>query len=256
MCGRVVAASPPSEIARYFDVDDIDVSIDGAENTGRYEPRYNVAPTSDLFVIRSDGSTRRLDRFHWGLVPSWAKDISVGNRMINARAETVAEKPAFRKLFAERRCIIPVDGFYEWRAVPAQRRKQPYYIHRADGEMFAFAGLWTTWRGPDAASGVDPSRREGGGSGVLRSTTIITGPPNDKMAQIHDRMPVMLAPGSWEEWLDPAQQDVTALGRLLVPAPSELITFHPVSTEVNNARNQGAHLLDEAPPDEQSAAGS
>jgi len=153
--------------------------------------------------------------------------------MINARAETLATKPAFKKLLATRRCIVPVDGFYEWKKLPGQKRKQPYYITPAGGGPFAFAGLWTQWRG-----------QEGGGEVVLRSTTIVTGPPNEKMAELHDRMPVMLPPSAWSEWLDPAQQDLEAVGRFLVPAASELITFHPVSTEVNNVRHKGAHLVD------------
>ncbi len=226
MCGRFVSASPPSKIAEYFDVDEAD--------TTALEANYNVAPTNDVYVVYTDGGLRRLDAFHWGLVPSWAKDISVGNRMINARAETLATKPAFKKLLATRRCIVPVDGFYEWKKLPGQKRKQPYYITRPDGEPFAFAGLWTQWRGQEAGEEV-----------VLRSTTIVTGPPNEKMAELHDRMPVMLPASVWAEWLDPDQRDLDAVGRLLVPAAPELITFRPVSTEVNNVRNKGAHLVDE-----------
>lgn len=231
MCGRFVSASPPSQIAEYFGADVADEAA--------LQPNYNVAPTNDVYVVYAEGGLRRLDAFHWGLVPSWAKDISVGNRMINARSETLAEKPAFKKLFATKRCIVPVDGFYEWKVIPGQKKKQPYYITRPDGEPFAFAGLWAQWRGSDATGDVV----------VLRSTTIVTGSPNEKMAEIHDRMPVMLPPTAWDEWLDPDQQDLSALGRFLVPAPKELITFHPVSTEVNSVRNKGSHLIDEVAPE-------
>lgn len=230
MCGRFVSSSPPADIAAYFGVEEVAESL--------LEPNYNVAPTNDVYVVYEDGGVRRLDPFHWGFVPSWAKDLSVGNRMINARAETVATKNAFKSSLAKRRCILPVDGFYEWKAVPGQKRKQPYFIHRPDGEPYAFGGLWTQWHGTDANG--DPL--------TVRSTTIITGQPNDKMAEIHDRMPLILPKAAWDEWLSQDVTDVELVGRFLVPAPSELITFHPVSTEVNNARNKGEHLIDEAPP--------
>jgi putative SOS response-associated peptidase YedK len=238
MCGRFVAASSPADLAAYFGVEAV------AERL--LEPSYNVAPTNDVYVVYVDGGLRRLDPFRWGFVPSWAKDPSIGSRMINARAETLAEKPAFRSSFAKRRCIVPADGFYEWKALEGQRRKQPYYISRPDGEPFAFGGLWTQWRGP----GPD------GTPVTLRTTTIITGEPNEKMAEIHDRMPLILPPSVWDEWLDPTQTDPDALGRLLVPAPPEIITFHPVSTEVNNVRNKGPHLIDEVVPDAPGQSGT
>jgi len=230
MCGRFVSASPPEEIAAYF----------GAAVTAETEarPNYNVAPTTDVFVVYNDGGVRRLDPFRWGLVPSWAKDVKIGSRMINARSETVAEKPAFRSSFAKHRCIVPVDGFYEWKVVPGSKAKQPYFIHRPDGEPYAFAGLWSEWRGVDAHD--QPIR--------LRSTTILTGEPNEKMAEIHDRMPIILPPSAWDEWLDESQTDVQKVSRFLVPAPVELIEFHPVSTEVNSVRNRGAQLMEPADP--------
>jgi putative SOS response-associated peptidase YedK len=227
MCGRFVAASPPDEIARYFDAEAPEAAL---------EPNYNVAPTNDVYAILDDGSSRKVELLHWGLVPRWAKSISVGNKMINARAETVATKNAYRYAFKKKRCIIPADGFYEWKKIEGQKRKQPYFIHRPDGEPFAFAGLWEVWRDPD-----NPDEE-------LHSCTIITGDANDKMRDIHDRMPVMLPPNVWETWLDPEQQDVELLGKLLVPAPPSLIEFHPVSTEVNNVRNKGAHLTEVADP--------
>lgn len=230
MCGRFVSSSTPDEIARYFDVDAT------SEQALGHEANFNTAPTTDVFVVYEDGSTRRLDTFHWGLVPRWAKDLSVGNRMINARAETVASKPAFRHAFAKKRCIIPVDGFYEWKAPPpGQKRKQPYFIHRPDGEPYAFAGLWEEWRG----TGPD------GEDVTVRSTAIVTGEANAAMSKIHDRMPIVLAPSDWSTWLSPEVHDTDLLGSLLVPAPNRLITMHPVSTEVNNVRNKGEHLVDE-----------
>jgi putative SOS response-associated peptidase YedK len=150
----------------------------------------------------------------------------------------VATKPAFRSSFARRRCIVPVDGFYEWKVVPGSKVKQPFYIHRPDDEPFAFGGLWSEWHGTDAS----------GHTVTLRSVTIITGQPNEKMAEIHDRMPIILPPSAWSEWLDEDQTDTEAVGRLLVPAPPELIEFHPVSTAVNSVRNHGPELIEPAAP--------
>lgn len=234
MCGRFVSSSSPEEIARYFDVDAT------SEQALGHRPNFNAAPSTDVFVVYEDGSTRRLDAFRWGLVPSWAKDRSVGNRMINARSETVASKPAFRRAFAKRRCIIPVDGFYEWKKPPpGQKRKQPYFIHRPDGEPYAFAGLWEQWSGP----GPDGTEL------TVRSATIVTGSANDAMSAVHDRMPIVLPPSEWATWLSPEEHDVDLLGRLLVPAPDRLFTMHPVSTEVNDVRNKGGHLVDAVGPD-------
>lgn len=238
MCGRFVSASPPADIARYFDAEVPEAAL---------EPSYNVAPTNDVYVVLSDGRTRRVAPMHWGLVPRWAKDPSVGNRMINARAETLATKGAYKPAFKERRCLLPADGFYEWKKVPGQKAKQPMYIHAADGEPLAFAGLWEVWKDPNASA----EERDAGG-GQLRSCTIITGEPNEKVRPIHDRMPVVLPRSAWATWLDPEVQDLELLGKLLVPAPASTLDVHAVSTEVNNVRNGGAHLLD---PVEELAAG-
>lgn len=232
MCGRFVSSSPPDELAKYFDVEAVSESV--------LEPSYNVAPSQDVYVVVETGGLRRLDTFHWGLVPFWAKDPAAGNKMINARAESIAEKNAYKHAFKKRRCIIPVDGFYEWKKVPHQKTKQPYFIHRSDGEPLAFAGLWEIWRPADDVDRTgDP----------LRSCTIITGQPNDKIAKIHDRMPVMLPPSAWERWLDPGNDDLEALGKLLVPAPASLLELHPVSRAVNNVRDNGPELIDPAPDD-------
>lgn len=241
MCGRFVSASPPDELARYFGADQVGESV----AADALEPSWNVAPTNDVYVVVEDGRVRKVEAFHWGLVPFWAKELSIGNRMINARAEGLAEKSAYKRAYAKRRCIIPADGFYEWRKVPGQKRKQPMYLQRKDGEPLAFAGLWEVWRGPkDAEPGSEGPSEEH----PLRSTTIITGQPNELVAQIHDRMPVILPPSAWDAWLDPEQHDLDVLGKLLVPAPAELLAVHPVSTEVNNVRNDGPQLTEEAPP--------
>ncbi|MEZ5260187.1 MAG: SOS response-associated peptidase [Acidimicrobiia bacterium] len=223
MCGRFVSSSKADVLADYF----------SAEPTPDVElaANYNVAPTSEVYVVYDDGTARRLDHVRWGLVPPWAKDLAVGARMINARAETVASKNAFRKAFAKRRCIVPADGFYEWTKVPGHKRKQPWFIHRPDGEPYAFAGLWERWR---------PAADQP----WTLSCTIITGAANDKMAELHDRMPIVLPPDRWSKWLDPAVEDTELLGSLLVPAPPELVAFHPVSTEVNKAGNQGPQLIE------------
>jgi putative SOS response-associated peptidase YedK len=204
-----------------------------------------VAPTSDVYAVLSDGSTRHLDAFHWGLVPLWAKDPKIGSKMINARAETLAEKNAYKSAFKRRRCLIPADGFYEWRKdpdAPPKAKKQPYFIHNPSGEPYAFAGLWEVWRGPNKDQ--EP----------LRSCTIITTSPNEPMATIHDRMPVILPRSAWGTWLDREIDDLDLLGKLLVPAPAEIITMHTVSTDVNNVRNNAAHLVEEAAPIEQASA--
>jgi putative SOS response-associated peptidase YedK len=236
MCGRFVSSSPADKVAAYFDVGSV------AEQLLDRGPNFNTAPTTDVMVVRDDGTTRRLDAFRWGLVPSWAKDMKIGSRMINARAETVATKPAFRSALAKRRCIIPADGFYEWTTQPGTKKKQPYYIHRPDGEPYAFAGLWEVWKGPKGGA------QEGTEADPLRSCTIITTSANEPMSELHDRMPVMLPRSAWAQWLSPDEHDTELLGKLLVPAASGLITFHPVSTEVNSARNKGEHLVDEVDP--------
>jgi putative SOS response-associated peptidase YedK len=226
MCGRYVSSSPPDALAAYF----------GAEQGEALpEVNFNVAPTTDVPVVLVSEGLRRLEAFHWGLVPFWAKDPKIGNRMINARAEGIATKNSFRSAFRKRRCLVPADGFYEWVVIEGEKKKQPVYVTRPDGEPFAFAGLWESWRGSDDDL-------------PLQSCTIITGAPNEKMATIHDRMPVMVAPSDWERWLDPDFDDLETLESLLVPAPSSLITFASVSTEVNNVRNNRPGLIDRVGP--------
>ena len=219
MCGRFVSASPPDQIAAYFAA---------TMSESLLAPSYNVAPTNDIYaVIETPDGERRLESFHWGLVPMWAKEMKTGLKMINARAETIATSGAFKRPFKQRRCIIPADGFYEWQKRPGQKRKQPYFIHRLDGEPLAFAGLWELWRdkeaGPDAP--------------WLHSCTIITTTANETMAPVHDRMPVILSPDTATSWLqDPAFDPRTAAGAGLVATI--------VSTRVNAAAYDGPECLE------------
>lgn len=201
-------------------------------------PRWNVAPTDTVKGIVARDGTRRMGQFRWGLVPFWVKDPSVGSRMINARAETVAEKSAYARPLANRRCLVPADGFYEWQATPAGakesrgRKKQPFHIRRRDGEPLAIAGLWDSWR---------PQR--GSDDGRLVSCVLVTTEANEALTPIHDRMPVLLAPDAWAEWLDPDNHDVEALARLLRPAPDDLLEAVPVSPAVGKVSNDGPELL-------------
>ena len=230
MCGRFVSASNPDQIAAYFGAEPPQTEL---------APSYNVAPTNDVYAVVEDpDGTRRVEVFHWGLVPVWAKDMKVGQKMINARAETLATKGAFKADFKKHRCIIPMDGFYEWQAKPGQKAKQPHFIHRVDGEPLAVAGLWSAWR--DRSAGPDAP--------WLHSCTVVTTSANGTMAPIHDRMPVILPASAWTTWLDPVNQDLAQVGGLLVPAPNELLTMHPVSTEVNKVANRGPHLIDAVDP--------
>jgi putative SOS response-associated peptidase YedK len=236
MCGRFVSASSPERIAAYFGAES-DVETLG-EN-------YNVAPTNDIYgvVERSDG-TLELQVFHWGLIPVWAKDRKIGQKMINARAETLAEKAAFKGVFKKHRCIIPMDGFYEWApglddgpvTKAGKLVKRPHFIHRVDGEPLAVAGLWSAWR----------DKTEGADAPWLHSATVVTTSANETMSPLHDRMPVILPKAMWHMWLDPANQNIDVLSKLLVPAPEALLEMHAVSTDVNNVRNKGAALIQPA----------
>jgi putative SOS response-associated peptidase YedK len=234
VCGRFVSTSTADRIAEFFGA-----SLDAVP----LPANHNVAPTNDIYaVLGTPDGPPRLSVVHWGLVPSWAKDVKVGQRMINARAETLAEKPAFKPLFASRRCIVPMDGFYEWRpgspdgprTKAGKPAKLPVYVRRHDGAPLAVAGLWAAWRDPDA----DPD------APWLHSATVITTSANGTMRPIHDRMPVILPAETWEEWLDPANRDREHLQRLLVPAPDDLLVTTEVSTLVNDVRNKGPELLE------------
>lgn len=203
MCGRFTLATPAEIVAEFFE-------LPGAPEL---TPRYNVAPTQNIAgVVRPEGSAQReLRWFHWGLIPSWAKDAKLAAKMINARAETVADKPAFRSAFRSRRCLIIADGFYEWKKL--DRGKQPYLMRMADGGPFALAGLWERWH--DLAGQ------------VIESATLITTEPNDLLRDIHDRMPVILDRCDYECWLDPANHDARALCGLLRPFDPLRMTAAP-----------------------------
>lgn len=240
MCGRYVSATPPDQLARYFGAESV-VEARKSPDSEEFVGNFNVAPTQGVFTVYETQGERRLDTFHWGLVPFWAKDPKIGSRMINARAETIAEKNSFKRSFAKKRCIIPADGFYEWKSVEGQKRKQPMYLTTIDESPFAFAGLWEVWKDSNTLD-------QDGEPLELYSCTIITGEPNEKVADVHDRMPVMLPPDAWDTWLDRDNHDVEALQELLVPAPAELIQLRMVSTDVNNVRNNNPSLIDEAEP--------
>jgi putative SOS response-associated peptidase YedK len=235
MCGRYVIRQSTDDLAEEFGVDRIAVDE-------RLQDDYNVAPSKQVPVVltrkpkdQPDApGERRLTTVRWGLVPSWAKDRSIGNKLINARVETAAEKPSFRRAFSARRCLLPADGFYEWRG-EKKSTKQPFFIHPRDG-VLAMAGLYEIWR--------DPTRPEDDPDAFLWSAVILTTDATDDVGQIHDRMPMLVEPDQWEEWLDPDRRDPAELHRLLVPAVPGKLDAYPVSTEVNNVRNNGPQLLD------------
>jgi putative SOS response-associated peptidase YedK len=228
VCGRFVSSTPVSKLAEQFLVEDVKLD--------EHEPNWNVAPTNEILAVAAGKEgVRRLGTFKWGLVPSWAKDPTVGNRMINLRAETVSEKPSFRRTLGKHRCIIPVDGFYEWKDMGRGRKKQPFFIRSRDGTVLALAGLWEAWK--------DKSRPEDDEDAWLRTCTIITTEPNGLLAPIHNRMPVVLPPDTWDTWLDRDNDDVDALAALLKPAPDDLLELYPVGTDVNSVRNNGEQLV-------------
>ncbi|MER7764576.1 SOS response-associated peptidase [Streptomyces sp. NPDC097619] len=242
MCGRYASSRAPEDLAGLFEAEqDPTRPAPG--------PSWNVAPTDQVWAVleRADHDTgevlRRLRPVRWGLVPSWAKDPSVGSRMINARVETVHEKPAYRKAFTKRRCLLPADGFYEWTAVPAadgaKAYKQPWFIRPEDGTVMAMAGLYEFWRDPAVPDEDDPAA-------WLTTATVLTTEATDAAGRIHPRMPLALHPDDFAAWLDPAHQDTGDLRALLhAPADGRLATT-AVSTRVNNVRNNGPHLLDPA----------
>lgn len=217
MCGRFTLRTPAADLARLFHLP-----------VPELPPRYNIAPTQDVAAIRSDarGEHREFALLRWGLVPFWADDPKIGYKTINARAETVAVKPAFRSAFSKRRCLILADGFYEWEQ--AAQGKQPYLIHRQDDRPFAMAGLWEHWEK---------------GERLIESCTIIVTEANDLLAPIHDRMPVIVSPDDYDLWLDPASGDRGKLQQLLQPADSRGWERYPVSTVVNNARHETADCI-------------
>jgi len=249
MCGRYASTRKRVELLEEF-------NVQRDALTESLQPDYNVAPTKSVYAVverssaaqpelrarnapagsADDGPAKReLRVVRWGLVPFWAKDPKIGSRMINARAETVAEKPAFRRAFARRRCLLPADGYYEWQSQPGAA-KQPVYISRADGGSLAFAGLYELWRDPAVAK-EDPDS-------WLWTATIITTSAPDEIGVIHDRMPMIIDRERWGDWLDPAVSDVADVRALLVPAAVSGLRTYPVSVQVNSVRNNGPQLIE------------
>jgi len=218
MCGRFALKTPPRSIQEHFHLPE----------TAYLSPRYNIAPSQTIAVVRHlPGKTfRQLDMLHWGLIPAWAKDMKIGYKMINARGETLAQKPSFRSAFKTRRCLIVADGFFEWKR--SARSKQPFYVHLADGAVFAFAGIWESWNSPLGST--------------VESCTIITTSPNELLQEVHERMPVILHPKEYATWL----RDLTpehSLHQLLVPYPAAEMEIHRVSSLVNNPKNDSISCI-------------
>jgi putative SOS response-associated peptidase YedK len=214
MCGRYVTRNQAA-IERYFNV---------SSHQFQLSDRYNVAPTTTVPVIRAIDGERVLSGMHWGLIPAWAKDKKIAYSTINARAETVARKAAYRSAYKARRCLMPISGFYEWKR--DVEPKQPYYFHRADDEPIAFAALWETWKGSNES---------------IESCCLITTTANELMSYIHNRMPVILDPQDCDWWMNGKTEEV---GQLLQPCPSEWLEAYPVSRRVNSTRNEGPELIE------------
>jgi putative SOS response-associated peptidase YedK len=219
MCGRFALFAMPEDLARHFGVSIEDVAL---------PPRYNVAPTQAVPVVRAHDGRRQLVPAHWGLIPAWAKEAAMGSRIINARAETVSEKPAFRVAFRSRRCLIPASGFYEWQA--RGRGKVPHFIRRADGGLLALAGLWERWQ---------PAEGE-----PVESCAILTTTANAVMAPIHERMPVILDPSDFPAWLGEGEAGADALRALLRPYPAEPMNAYPVTRYVNHPEHDDPRCLE------------
>lgn len=220
MCGRLTLRTPMSVLMREFEFQ--------MATPVEFLPRYNIAPMQTIAAVLVRGGQRQCDFFRWGLIPSWAKDTKIAASTINARAETVAEKPAFRSAFKSRRCLILADGYYEW--LREGKSKQPYLYEVNEGKPFAIAGLWEMWRGPT------------GDDAPLQTCSVITTEANRLAGQVHDRMPVILHPADYEAWLQPTTEPAT-LKRLLAPFEADAMTARPVSQYVNNARHEGAECV-------------
>ncbi len=223
MCGRYSLTTSPDVLAALFRLTTVPA----------YALRYNIAPTQAAPIVRihSETGSRQLDMLRWGLVPSWAKQPDIGSRLINARSETAAEKPAFRHAFKRQRCLVPADAFYEWKKLPTG--KQPYVLRLRDGQPFAFAGLWEQWR--DSAQPHEPP---------LETFTILTTTANSVVVEVHDRMPVILNANDFDCWLDPSVKDAARLQSLLVPLASEAMVAYPVSRRVNSPAHDDPSCLE------------
>ncbi len=218
MCGRFVLTINTEQLQQTFGVSDVPAMV----------LRYNIAPTQDVLVIRQNaGGERYAGMLRWGLIPHWAKDAAIGHKMINARSETIHEKPSFRNSIRYHRCLIPASGFVEWQTQNGS--KQPWYIHRKDGETLAFAGIWDRWKGPEGSIGT---------CGILTTTA------NTLVAKIHDRMPVILGGSEYDQWLDRETTDPTDLASLYAPFPADLLQVIPVSAKINNPRHDGPDCIE------------
>ena len=225
MCGRYALYGPKSR-------DNVHPMDEWLDESFDFPPHYNAAPTQSMPIVRVDAKGgRECKALRWGLVPSWAKDAAIGGKLINARGETLAEKPSFRSAFRKRRCLVPMAGFYEWQTTPAG--KIPHFIRVLNAQVFAVAGLYEWWPGKNG----DP----------IESFTIVTTVANEFMAEVHARMPVILAPGDYKWWTDPANQDTASLQELLKPYASDEMTRYAVSRRVNNVRNDGPDLVGPEP---------
>lgn len=222
MCGRFTNTAKKEQIQAEFKV--------GNKNPGIFQPRYNISPSQMIDAVSSRDGGRILNQLKWGLVPHWAKDPGIGNRMINARAETITEKPSFREAFRKRRCIVPTTGFYEWRQSDGKGGKQPFYFYVTEREVFGFAGLYEEW--------VDRQSGE-----LLETCTIITTEANEVLKPVHHRMPVILKPEDYEMWLDEKVEDEEGLEKLLAPYPAEEMRSHPVSKSVNIPDSDSRELI-------------
>ncbi|MER5215683.1 SOS response-associated peptidase [Streptomyces sp. NPDC002838] len=246
MCGRYVSTRSPEDLVQLFRVTEW-------RPEEELEPNWNVAPTDDVWAVlertprdkQEAASVRReLRPLRWGLVPSWAKDTKIGSRMINARVETVHDKPAFRRAFVKHRCLLPADGFYEWQQIKGRgrgrgkARKQPYFIHPDDEQVMALAGLYEYWRDPAVKRDDDPAA-------WLMTCTVLTTEATDAAGRVHPRMPLALTPDHYGAWLDPHHQDPDELRALLTQPANGHLRARPVSTAVNNVHNNGPELLDE-----------
>jgi putative SOS response-associated peptidase YedK len=218
MCGRYTL----------FKLDRLLANFPARPPASGVSPRYNIAPSQPVLAVGNDRPDV-FDYYQWGLIPSWAKDSAIGNRMINARVETLAEKPAFRNALRRRRCLVPADGFYEWKAGADGRTKTPMHIRLRSGEPFAFAGLWEAWRAPDGST--------------IPSCTLVTGQPNELVAPIHNRMVVILRPDRYEQWLDPKERPAEEMLALLEPYPASEMEAVAVAKTVNNPRNETPDCL-------------
>lgn len=219
MCGRFTLTIDPADLQEAFSEYNF---------PPQFSSRFNIAPSQPVLAIPNDGQSHA-DFFLWGLIPSWAKDTAIGNRLINARSETLDQKPSFRGGFKYKRCAILADGFYEWKTQAVTKSKVPYFIRLKDMQVFAFAGLWDEWHAPDGS--------------LIKSCAIITTRPNELMAPIHNRMPVILAPHDYAQWLDPAPRSPESLQPFLRPFPSDEMVAYPVSTLVNNPKNDRADCV-------------